>query len=299
MATTAIRTILSLAATKDLELCQLDIETAFRHQNLKEEIFMEQPTGFIEPGTTAGSHVCKLNRVLYGLKQGAVELHKHLSETLRRFDYEITSIDKCVFFKSFENGDYMFGAIHVDDILCACTKLSLYEQFERELGTVFPVKNLGQAKFLLEMLITRNRENHSIHISQPGKVDKVLEIFGMSECKSVKTPFGAVDTNSEIQASGDFPYREAVGHLMYISNMTRPDLSFAVNKAARAVAGERGIMELCSRKSQLPLAISLTENPLQEELLCSWEDLFFTIQRNKVVLHGLLQKLNILLCPIL
>jgi histone deacetylase 1/2 len=65
----SIRTILSITASEDLELFQMDIETAFQHQVLKEDVYMEQPAGFIKPGTTAESHVCKLQKALYGLKQ--------------------------------------------------------------------------------------------------------------------------------------------------------------------------------------------------------------------------------------
>jgi hypothetical protein len=64
---TSIRVVLALVADQDLELEQLDVKTAFLHGNLEEEIFMEQPEGFKQPGTE--NLVCRLKKSLYGLKQ--------------------------------------------------------------------------------------------------------------------------------------------------------------------------------------------------------------------------------------
>ena len=64
---TSIRAVLALVAHQDLELEQLDVKTAFLHGNLEEEMFMEQPEGFKQPGTE--NLVCKLKKLLYGLKQ--------------------------------------------------------------------------------------------------------------------------------------------------------------------------------------------------------------------------------------
>ena len=47
---TSIRAVLSLVATLDLEVEQMDVKTAFLHGDLEEEIYMEQPEGFVEPG---------------------------------------------------------------------------------------------------------------------------------------------------------------------------------------------------------------------------------------------------------
>ena len=62
----SIRTFFGIVAMRDLELEQLDIKTAFLHGELEEEIYMDQPEGFIVPGKE--DHVCKLKRSLYGLK---------------------------------------------------------------------------------------------------------------------------------------------------------------------------------------------------------------------------------------
>ena len=71
---TSIRTILSIAASLDLEVEQLDVKTAFLHGDLEEEIYMEQPEGFEVSGKK--HMICKLNKSLYGLKQTTRKWYK-------------------------------------------------------------------------------------------------------------------------------------------------------------------------------------------------------------------------------
>lgn len=64
---TTIQIVLGVAAVWDLELEQLDVKTAFLHGDVEEELYMEQPQGFVKKGH---EHLyCRLNRSLYGLKQ--------------------------------------------------------------------------------------------------------------------------------------------------------------------------------------------------------------------------------------
>jgi ATP-binding cassette subfamily B (MDR/TAP) protein 1 len=63
---TSIRMILGVAASLNLEVEQMDVKTAFLHEELEEEIYMEQPEGFLVKGKE--DYVCKLNKSLYGLK---------------------------------------------------------------------------------------------------------------------------------------------------------------------------------------------------------------------------------------
>ena len=63
----SIRTLLSIVALNDFDLEQLDVKTAFLHGELEEDIYMEQPEGFVIPGKE--KLVCKLKKSLYGLKQ--------------------------------------------------------------------------------------------------------------------------------------------------------------------------------------------------------------------------------------
>uniref|UniRef100_A0A2N9GEX0 Integrase catalytic domain-containing protein n=1 Tax=Fagus sylvatica TaxID=28930 RepID=A0A2N9GEX0_FAGSY len=79
---TSIKAVLALVADQDMELEQLDVKTAFLHGNLEEEIFMEQPEGFKQPGTE--NLVCRLKKSLYGLKQSPRQWYKRLKSLLHK-----------------------------------------------------------------------------------------------------------------------------------------------------------------------------------------------------------------------
>jgi hypothetical protein len=110
----SIRTLLSIVAMHDYELEQLDVKTAFLHGEFEEDIYMEQPEGFIIPGKE--NLVCKLNKSLYGLKQSPRQWYKRfdtfmLSQGFKRSDY-----DSFVYLKSV-NDSAIFLLLYVDDML--------------------------------------------------------------------------------------------------------------------------------------------------------------------------------------
>jgi len=78
----SLRLILALAALEDWEIHQMDIKSAFLNGLLEEEIYMEQPEGFITPGQE--SKVCLLKKAIYGLKQALcawnIQFHRVLIE---------------------------------------------------------------------------------------------------------------------------------------------------------------------------------------------------------------------------
>ena len=91
---TSIRTILSIAASLDLEVEKLDVKTAFLHGDLEEEIYMEQPEGF---EVSVKKHmVCKLNKSLYGLKQAPRQWYKKFDSFMKSQTYTKTYSDPCV-----------------------------------------------------------------------------------------------------------------------------------------------------------------------------------------------------------
>ncbi|PNX57165.1 pentatricopeptide repeat-containing protein mitochondrial-like, partial [Trifolium pratense] len=79
----SIRLFLAMAAMKHWPLFQLDIKNAFLHGDLEEEIYMEQPPGFV--AQRGRSLVCKLQKSLYGLKQSPRAWFSRFSKVLQQF----------------------------------------------------------------------------------------------------------------------------------------------------------------------------------------------------------------------
>ena len=111
---TSICTVLSLVATEDLHLEQLDVKTTFLHGDLDEEIYMAQPWGFEVKGKE--NLVCKLKKSLYGLKQAPRQWYLKFDRFMQEHGYNRCHSDYCVYFKRLDDDSYTILCLYVDDI---------------------------------------------------------------------------------------------------------------------------------------------------------------------------------------
>ena len=107
-----IRLLLSLAISKNWQICQLDISNAFLHGDLTELIYMEQPQGIKD--TTFPNHVCRLQKSMYGFKQAPREWYHKLFGQLLRLGFTGSKTDTSLFFL---NSGPIYVLTYVDDIL--------------------------------------------------------------------------------------------------------------------------------------------------------------------------------------
>ena len=112
----SIRAFFGIVAMHDLELEQLDVKTAFLHGELEEEIYMDQPEGFVVNGKE--DLVCKLKRSLYGLKQSPRQWYKRFDSFMLAHEFKRSQYDSCVYIK-FVNGSPIYFMLYVDDMLIA------------------------------------------------------------------------------------------------------------------------------------------------------------------------------------
>ncbi|KAG9453509.1 hypothetical protein H6P81_006413 [Aristolochia fimbriata] len=238
---TSIRTILSIVAVKGLYLEQLDIKTAFLHGDLEEEIYMRQPAGFEVTGKE--SWVCKLKRSLYGLKQAPRQWYLKFDRFMLDIGFARSNADHCVYLQRFNDGDYIILTLYVDDMLVAGdSNMKKIDDLKKRLANQFSMKDLGEAKQLLGMQITRDKKKKKLWLSQEGYVKKVLERFNMHESKAVTTTLGSQfklskeqgdKSDEEIAHMKTVPYASAIGSLMYAMVSTRPDIAHAVGVVSR------------------------------------------------------------------
>ena len=87
--------MLSIAVSRGWSLRQLDIQNAFLHGVLEEEVFMRQPPGYENKGTP--NYVCKLDKALYGLKQAPRAWYSRLSMQLQELGFVPSKADTCSF----------------------------------------------------------------------------------------------------------------------------------------------------------------------------------------------------------
>ena len=232
----SVRCVLSLTAARDMDICQFDVETAFLNGKLDELVFMQQPEGY-EDGT---DRVCKLKRSLYGLKQSPRNWNARFNELLNAEGFAATPEDTCVFVRKTDS-DLMIVCLYVDDGLACGSDRSALHQFIEKLRKTFDV-TVNDPDCYVGMEIERDRKAKTITISQSGYIARVLERFGLSDSKPAVTPIESsvnfvVDSKDVITC----PYREAIGCLNFASQVTRPDITYAVNKLARFSASPKAV----------------------------------------------------------
>lgn len=225
-----IRTLLAITASDRLHLGQFDIKTAFLYGSLKETVFMSQPEGFND----GSNRVCKLKKSLYGLKQAPRCWSDHFDVFIKSFGFKKSSADPC-FYVFKEENECIYLAIYVDDGLLAASSESLIDKFFTELNKMFKTTSTKNVNSFLGIEICC-QNNGSIFINQRKYVEKIVERFNLCDANVVSTPIDVSwDLNVTESLDSTVPYREAVGNLMYLHVVSRPDIGFAINIAARAL----------------------------------------------------------------
>lgn len=138
----SLRVFLAIAASRNYELVQADVVTAFLNGSLEEEIYMKQPPGFEDPN--APHKVCRLIKSLYGLKQAGRVWTDKLRAALTSMGFAPISGDDCIYSNKAKSA---FIITYVDDLLVASASKHYAEKVLKELGTRFKLKHLGEPNF--------------------------------------------------------------------------------------------------------------------------------------------------------
>lgn len=227
--------LMSIIAAKDLKAVQMDIKTAFLYGQLAEEIYMVQPEGFVAPGQE--NKVCRLHKCLYGLKQASRVWGEHFTDFIKQQGLTQSEADPCLFSRT-NGAEKTFLVTWVDDNIVASTNKQAIEEFLAALGGTFQIQAYPLERFV-GITITRDRKQRTIHLGQPDYIEHLVNKFQMTSSfpKSVPVdpgihlikPVGGSPTDTA------FPYREAVGCLLYLALVSRPDISFSVGQVARFI----------------------------------------------------------------
>jgi hypothetical protein len=182
---TTIRVLLSLATSHGLLVHQMDVKTTFLNGEVYDEIYMEQPAGFV--ANDQEGMVCKLLKPLYGLKQAPKQWHEKFNRTLTSASFVVNEADKCVYYR-YGGGEGVILCLYVDDILILGMSLDVIKEIKDFLSNNFEMKDLGEADVILN--IKRLREgNGRVTLVQSHYVEKVLSRFGYRECEPASTPY--------------------------------------------------------------------------------------------------------------
>ncbi|GJW80341.1 retrovirus-related pol polyprotein from transposon TNT 1-94 [Tanacetum coccineum] len=196
-----VQLFIAYAAYKSFTVYQMDVKIAFLYGPLKEEVYVNQPDGFVDPYYR--DQVYRLKKALYGLKQAPRALE-----------------------------DILLVQIYVDDIIFGSTNPKLSKRFEKLMHSKFDMSMMGELKFFLGIQI--HQSPRGIFINQAKYSQEILKKHGMTSCDSIGTPMATKHLDGELSGTpvDQTKYRSTVGALMYLT-ASRPDIVHATCYCAR------------------------------------------------------------------
>ena len=228
----SIRLIVHKAALNGWDLQQLDVNAAFLNAEAPADTYLIPPNGLEEIGFgIKKTQIFKLKKSLYGMATSPLAWFNTFRKSLVDYGLTPSRIEPCLYTLK----DKLYIVVYVDDLLFT-GKQAEVERFKNFVSTAYKVKLQGAASHFCG--ITLFRDDTAIRICQSSYIDKMLERFGMTECKPVKTPMNedlvaAESESQDAMVAASFPYRELIGSLMFLMTQTRPDLAFVLSMLSR------------------------------------------------------------------
>ncbi|KAK0588253.1 hypothetical protein LWI29_036741 [Acer saccharum] len=225
-----VHLILTIAVTNGWPLRQLDVNNAFLQGTLTDDVYMVQPPDFIH--STKPQHVCKLRKAIYGLRQAPHAWYTELRTFLLASGFTNSTCDASLFLRH-RPGNTLYLLVYVDDIIVTGSSDSQVRDFISALALRFSLKDLGLLSFFLG--VEAHRSSSGLFLSQQKYTRDLLAKTTMLESKPVSTPLSLAESlklNDGSAPTDSTQYRQVLGSLQYLS-LTRPDVSFAVNKLSQ------------------------------------------------------------------
>jgi hypothetical protein len=200
-----------------------------------QEVYIKQPQGFEVEDRK--SHVCRLKKALYGLRQAPRAWYGRIDSFLTSLGFTKSKENSNLYFKIMDNEPVIL-LLYVDDLFLTGEE-KLIAECKHRLSAEFEMKDLGLMHYFLGLEVWQSPGR--IFLNQGKYMVEILKRFDMLDCKSMNTPMEAklkllVDTSSDLIDAT--LYRQIIGSLMYLTN-TRPDICFAVNTLSQFLVEPR------------------------------------------------------------
>ncbi|GJY84511.1 retrovirus-related pol polyprotein from transposon TNT 1-94, partial [Tanacetum coccineum] len=226
----SIRILLAYVCALDFKLFKMDVKCAFLNGFINEEVYVSQPSGFID--FEKPDHVYKLKKALYGLKQAPKAWYDRLKAFLIKHEYKIGMVDNTLFTKK-KSSNLIIVQIYVDDIIFGSTCQDMCDEFAKIMHDEFKMSMMGELNFFLGLQIKQMEDG--IFFNQSKYIKEMLKKFGLEDSKPMKTPMSSntkLTKDEECESVDSTKYRGMIGSLLYLT-ASRPDIMFSVCLCAR------------------------------------------------------------------
>ncbi|GKE08784.1 retrovirus-related pol polyprotein from transposon TNT 1-94 [Tanacetum coccineum] len=208
----------------------MDVKMAFLNGELKEVVYVSQPGGFVYQDNP--SHVYKLKKALYDLKQAPRAWYDMLSNFFISQQFSKGAVDPTLFTRHARN-DILLVQIYVDDIIFASTNTAMCNEFANQMTNKFKMSMIGQMSFFLGLQISQSPRG--IFLNQSKYDSEIVKKYGLHSTDSVDTPMienKKSDEDLQGKQVDATHYRGMIGSLMYLI-ASRPDLNYVVCLCSR------------------------------------------------------------------
>lgn len=219
-----------------------NLTTAYLYGDIDKEIFIEPPRGYEEP-----DRVWRLKKSLYGLKQAPKCWFIKMNEIFADMGFSPLLKERCIFIRK-DGSFFSFIVVYVDDLLIIAKdqptidlikeQLTSPRKFDEESSErSLQVRDLGQVRRFLGVNFKRSEDLSHFTVSQEDYIDDLCDKYDLAQAKMITKlpPLDTIDLTptSDERIDPSLPVRNIVGGLLYIANMTRPDISSAVSFLSR------------------------------------------------------------------
>ncbi|WVZ94097.1 hypothetical protein U9M48_040034 [Paspalum notatum var. saurae] len=216
---TTVRALLAVASVHEWSISQLDVKNAFLNGELREEVYMQPPSGYSVPE----GMVCRLRRSLYGLKQAPRAWFQRFASMVTAANFSASAHDPALFVHTSSRGRTLLLLYFI-----AFVKARLSEQFL--------MSDLGRLRYFIGIEVSSTYEG--FYLSQETYIQGLLDRASITDHKTEETP---MELNLQRSATDGEPlddptrYRHIVGSLVYLG-VTRPDISYSVHILSQFVS---------------------------------------------------------------
>jgi hypothetical protein len=233
---TTVKAIIVMATSKGWSLHQMNVKNVFLHGDLQEEVYMEQPSSYVDQ--THPNLVCRLKKALYGLKQAPKAWSDKIGQYLITSGFQTSNVDFSLYVKKTNHG-IVIMVIYVDDLTITGDSNVDVSDLKKLLKQEFEMKDSGELCYFLDIEVIQSPKE--IWLLQRQYALNKLSKYGMTGCKPILIP---LEQNVKLSAEeGNLMeditmYRHIMGSLIY-RTITRPDLSYAVGVVSQFMQTSR------------------------------------------------------------
>jgi len=151
-----IRLVVALAAQRKWSIYQLDVKSAFLHGELNEEVFVEQPCGYVQKGHE--KKVYRLKKALYGLKQAPRAWYNRIEAYFQKAGFEKCDYEHTLFFKTRKEGKILIVSLYVDDLIFTGNDELMFTEFKNSMKHEFDMTDLGKMRYFLGLEVLQRSD---------------------------------------------------------------------------------------------------------------------------------------------